>query len=69
MANRFMSTAELEGAVIWYSPSKNYWWMESTDAYKAACKVEQFPDAIHVTNAYEVLDPDFVHKLMTLDER
>ena len=69
MANRFMSQAEVEGATIWYSPSTRRWWMDSTDAEKAARKVMLYPDAIHVANAYEALSEDFIHKLICEAER
>ncbi len=69
MANRFRSQAEIEGAKIWYSLSADLWWMDSTNPQKAAAKVRRFEDAIHVTNAYDVLSEDTIHKLITDAER
>lgn len=62
--NRLMTRAEIEGARIWYSPEARIWWMDPRNLREAVRIVRLCPDAIHVTNAYEMLDLEFVADLM-----
>jgi len=64
MANRIMTRAEVDGAAIWYFEESGQWWMEPTDKAKKREVLASHVDAIHVTNAYDVLDPLFVRKLI-----
>ena len=55
---------------IWCSPGvsatperSDFWWMEPSDPLMAYHIVAQHENAIRVTNAYEVLAPDFVERL------
>jgi len=46
--------------VVWYSPGSRYWWMAPADALTAIQIILQYPDAIDVTNAYDVLPAEFI---------
>lgn len=65
MTNRLMTRAEIDGATIWHSPEHRKWWMEPRDPVSAAEIVLQYPDAIDVTNAYDVLPLHFIEQLMS----
>lgn len=50
-------------AAIWYSPFTDEWWMEPDDRAIQRFWLESHPDAINVTNAYDVLAPSFITQL------
>lgn len=60
---RLAAVSQMNRPVIWYSPEARHWWMEPDDAWAAMQIIRQHPDAIHVTNAYDVLPPEFVAHL------
>ena len=80
MANRFMSRAEVEGVPIWYSQQEfdcpevcvcfgdddatGGLWMERKDPLTNYEWLKRHPDAINVTNAYEVLPLKTIIRLM-----
>jgi hypothetical protein len=64
LAKRWRTSAEVDGLQIWYSPSADHWFMESRDPLQTMMKVKAFEDAILVTDAYSMLDVNFVLKLI-----
>ena len=48
---------------IWWFESERRWWMERANHLTNARVLSVVPDAIHVTNALDVLDPKFVEYL------
>ena len=47
---------------IWYSPARESW-MEHKDPRLAREKLAKYPDAINITNAYEIYSPEFIRYL------
>lgn len=52
-----------ERPTIWHATETGEWWMDDADPLTAAKKVAEHLDAMHVTNAYDVLDAKFIAQL------
>lgn len=50
-------------ASIWYDDEARTWWMNDRDPRVAHERLVRHQGAVHVTNAYEVLDVSFLEKL------
>jgi len=49
---------------VWFSGDAHEWWIDDIDPLTAARKVEQHPDAVNVTNAWDILDTMYLDRLM-----
>lgn len=61
---RLVELAKVCGIPIWHSVSEDHWWMEPPNAQTAREILRRHPDAIRVTNAYDVLSLDVLQQLM-----
>lgn len=58
-----VSCIAVDRPTIWYSPSRKCWWMEHRDPLVARAMLAHVDDAIDVTNALDVLQPEFIAAL------